>query len=278
MGYIIPNWSENKYKKFMADGRGKNEGKSYKPWITVSEGPKGGRASRNKGWKTRRIHHLLSDNETDVFYILEWADNVVDIREQFPILDYEHAMSIAKDCGIEYPLGKDGFPYILTTDFLITLNINGKRVNIARTVKPFEQLDKSRILELFEIERRYWRDRNIDWGIITEREINKTFCRNVELLHPAYRLQLRGMLVKDIELLSSMLLSRLSEKTSLREVCSEFDFEHNLEIGTALSIIKHLLAHKKIGVNMFESFDTSMLLNNIKIASMLHIRERKMHG
>jgi ABC-type multidrug transport system fused ATPase/permease subunit len=62
-----------------------------------------GLASRIKGWKTGRVHHLLSELETSYFYLLEWSLSVLDIREQFPLLPLEETLAIADQCGIAHP-------------------------------------------------------------------------------------------------------------------------------------------------------------------------------
>lgn len=131
------DWNQNKFEKFLREGRGKGHGKDYKPWLTTQDVPSTGRRSRVPDWKTGRLHHTLSDNEIDYLYLLEWADNVIDIREQFPLIDLEVAQTIASDMGVKYPTNKESnFPYILTTDFFITIHSNGQAKEIARTIKP----------------------------------------------------------------------------------------------------------------------------------------------
>jgi hypothetical protein len=46
-------------------------------------------------------------------------------------------------------------------------------------VKPAAELDKARVLEKLEIERRYWQEQGIDWGIITEKDIQSVLVRNI---------------------------------------------------------------------------------------------------
>lgn len=64
--------------------------------------------SRINGSKASRVHHLLSRNETRYFYYLEWASNVTDIREQFP-LDIDETREIANLFGLRHAnlKGKD---------------------------------------------------------------------------------------------------------------------------------------------------------------------------
>jgi hypothetical protein len=61
--------------------------------------PSLGQSHRLRGMTTGRIHHLLSDIECSLFYLLDWNDAVVDIREQFP-LDRSATRRIAKEIGV----------------------------------------------------------------------------------------------------------------------------------------------------------------------------------
>ncbi|WP_369075722.1 TnsA endonuclease C-terminal domain-containing protein [Lysinibacillus sphaericus] len=42
-------------------------------------------------------------------------------------------------------------------------------------------------------------------------------------------------------------------------MCNKFDEEYNLEAGTALTYVKHLIARKKIVFNMMEKLDIRKL-------------------
>lgn len=57
---------------------------------------------------------------------------------------------------------------------------------VARTIKPKDELLKERVLENFEIERVYWQRRNIDWAIVTDEDIPKTLARNLIYVHAPY--------------------------------------------------------------------------------------------
>ena len=76
------DWTQVKFERYIKEGRGEGSGKDYQPWITIQDIPSKGRVSRTPGWKTNREHHLFSDNERRLFYVFEWSDVVVDIREQ----------------------------------------------------------------------------------------------------------------------------------------------------------------------------------------------------
>ena len=176
----LRTWNQTKFEKYIKDGRGRGAGADYLPWITVHDFSSRGIVSRVKGIKTQRVHHFLSRNELYYFYLLDWSDSVLDIREQFPLLNVELAVEIAQNAGIKYPYDNiSGFPYIMTCDFMITTPQGLK----ARTIKCSSELSNKRVLEKLEIERRYWDKLNIDWRMITESEIPVSKAKYIESIH-----------------------------------------------------------------------------------------------
>lgn len=87
--------TEAKIERFIKEGRGQGTGKEYLPWLRIQDVPSEGRATRGVGWTTGRRHELLSDNERDYCYLLDYSDDVSDIREQFPLLPLEETLLIA---------------------------------------------------------------------------------------------------------------------------------------------------------------------------------------
>ncbi len=251
------DWTRAKFERYRQEKRGQGEGKNYIPWLKIQDFSSQGRSHRIPGWKTGRIHHLLSDQEKRTFYLLEWSDAVIDIREQYPLLDLDLAMKIADEMKIKYPENsKNKTPYVLTTDFMITIERDEKTVQIARTVKSTQDLEKRRTVEKLELERRYYQSQNIDWGIITEKGISKILASNIEWVHQNYHLAP----TTNIELMASILKERLlAQKTTITKITTALDREMNLEAGTALSLFKHLIARKEIMVDMFNSKISSNL-------------------
>ncbi len=253
-------WTQSKFDKFIKEGRGQGHGKEYKPWLTTQDVPSLGRRSRILGWKTGRLHHFLSDHETRYFYILDWADNVIDIREQFPIIDLDTAQTIASDMGVKYPTDKkSGFPYVLTTDFLITVISNGKTKEIARTVKPSNELDRQSVIEKFEIERRYWVSRDVDWGIVTENEIPKILASNIGSYHADFELEPTAEIqLPQLLRIADALKEKLHiTQKSVLEITSNLDKDMQIEAGTCLRLFRHLVARKEIIIDMTQKINLS---------------------
>lgn len=154
----------------------------YVPFLNVRSTPTKGKANRIKGWKTGREHHFLSKLEYAAFYHFEWCSDVVDIKEQYPLFPMEILQNIALEASIEYP-NFAGSPTVMTTDFLISTKENDKITYYARTIKPSSELSNERVIEKFEIERRFFNSKGIDWGIITEKELPEIFTNNMNILH-----------------------------------------------------------------------------------------------
>lgn len=78
-------WTEAKIYRYIKEGRGQGELALYRPWLTIQDVPSSGRVHRFIGWKTTRQHHLLSDLEFNYHCFGDWAENILDIREQYPL-------------------------------------------------------------------------------------------------------------------------------------------------------------------------------------------------
>ena len=255
-------WTQAKFERYRQEKRGQGQGKDYTPWLKIQDFPSQGRSHRIPGWKTGRIHHLFSDQEKRTFYLLEWSDAVIDIREQYPLLDLDLAMKIANEMNIKYPEdSKTKIPYVLTTDFMITVEQDGKPVQIARTVKSSKDLAKKRTVEKLELERRYYQSKNIDWGIITEKRISKILASNIEWVHPNYHLEPSSDLdIVELSHIAGILKEKLLVKnTTVTKITTALDKEMNLEAGISLLLFRHLVARKEIVVNMFDSKISSNL-------------------
>lgn len=121
-------------EKKLKQGRGAGSGESYKPWLHIQDVASRGLSTRIKGMKTNRVHHLLSRLELYCFYNFDWSEQVIDIREQYP-LDQEETLAIAKMLNIKHPrVPRTRDWVVMTTDFLVTVDEYSKRRDIAVSV------------------------------------------------------------------------------------------------------------------------------------------------
>lgn len=142
----------SKIEKWINEGRGSGVGSDYKPWLNIQDVSSKGRSTRLKGTKTNRQHEFLSDLERNYFYLTEYSDFVVDIREQFPLLPLEETIVIADELGIKHPTDpKTNESIVMTTDFLLTVDKGEGLVEFARTIKMKDELLKERVICSFEI-------------------------------------------------------------------------------------------------------------------------------
>lgn len=255
--------TDKKIAEMEKEGRGQGTGENYKPWITIQDFPSNGLATRGKGWKTKRIHQFLSKLERDYFYVLEWNPSVVDIREQFP-LTREDTFSIAEKKGIKHPTDPNSqIPIVMTTDFFITLANKGSTTHVARTIKPSKELENERVIEKFEIERTYWKERGVDWGIITEKELPKNMIENVEWLHSSY-FEIESLPQSVLQTYSEQMKSFIKNRNiSIIELVTEFDQKFQLEDGMGLEILKHLIAHQELQVDINQKIFTHLWVEDV---------------
>jgi hypothetical protein len=258
-------------KKRIQEGRGQGIGSDYKPWLTIQEVASLGLVTREKGWKTNRLHQMLSKLELAYFYVLEWASPVSDIREQYPLLPLEETVRIAQEAGIRHPIDpRTRHPAVMTTDFLVTVRQGIQAKYCARTIKYARDLQSKRTIEKFEIERRYWQARNIDWGIVTELDIPTNLTRNVEVLHDyrslADRLTLSDGEIREVaEVLTRQMMNT---ESSLRRVTADCDRRLGLELGSSLAIAYHLLANQQWQIDMDKPLSVSEKLTLVAVTGL----------
>lgn len=259
-------WTEEKIARYIKAGKGQGELEKYIPWLNVQDFSSKGNVTRINGWKTKRKHEFFSNLERSYFFLLDWSDNVVDIREQFP-MDREKTFNIAEEKGISHSNDESSDTIIpMTTDFFVTLVKNKSSVYLARTVKPSKELEDPRVIEKFEIEREYWEGKGIDWGIITEKELPAMLVKNIQWVHKFYFLDSEEDELLALEFLKVIKASLNSPNLKIIKVCNKFDDDYNAEVGSAITYFKHLIARKFISFNMTEKMDIRKLnINEITI-------------
>lgn len=253
----------DKYR--LKEGRGTGRKENYLPWLKIHEVPSEGLSSRILGWKNKRIYQLMSNLERDYFFIIQWEDSVIDIREQFPLLPLEETILISEELEIRHPsINNQGIKQIvLTTDFVITIDDGNKVRDIARTIKPTSKMN-NRVREKYEIEEQYWKKRKIDWGIVTENEINQQKARNIRSIYGFYFWdEINGFNKAQIEQIKYVFCNNLIKNNfDINKTACQFDLLMGWTQGESIGFFKYLLAHKVIETDMNENI---MLLNKIQI-------------
>lgn len=189
--------------RFRREDRGIGVFNSYTPWHRVGRSDPSSRGRSHLFMWTERQRELLSDGELDVLLFCSMLPNVLDLREQYPLVieSCEHELSayfpdafrntfpgtqqIATDLGHKQArINGDGrsTQWIMTTDILLTLQDSCGRLNLlAISKKPTSNIPKSQ-KRLLEIEQAYWKHRGVPWLLITPDLYNEKvsiFLRNV---------------------------------------------------------------------------------------------------
>jgi len=247
-------FNEVRIQRFISEGRGKGTGSHYKPWLTASDVPSLGRVHRVFCTKTGREHHLLSDNEYYAFMLQWWNDDVIDIREQYPLIDRSETLEIAARCGIRHPVDPaSGALWVLTTDFLVTQKHAGRHEEtVAYTVKQASELNKERTLEKLEIERRFWQRREVPWKIITDQQVKNTFTKNLSWIFGSDGSPMNSNQYLDDADIKNELLGEIQaqSETPIRLVCKKIDHKFGYKSGIALAALRRLLGTKAVHVDL----------------------------
>ncbi|WP_128568350.1 TnsA endonuclease N-terminal domain-containing protein [Lysinibacillus boronitolerans] len=187
---MIKEWKDSTLKRFIQEGRGVGEGKEYKPWLQVQDVKSRGRSTRIFSQKTQRVMHLLSDLQLHYYYLLEFDETVIDIREHYPLLDL-HEQNLLFDAKLQKKLfnSKTNVPHVFTTTFYVTkVNAKGELYYEARVIKSSSELDKPATIERLQIIYSYFNKKEIDFGIVTEKDINKQMALNIGWVMTAFDL------------------------------------------------------------------------------------------
>ena len=245
-------FSEHQIARRIKDGRGQGIGKEYGPWLYVQDVPSDGRSHRVYSHKTGRVHHLLSDLELAAFLVFEWAPNITDIREQFP-LNREDTKAIAREHCLRHPSIR-GIEQIMSSDFLVDAKTGPFR-QFAIQVKPMEALFDDNTTEKLQIERRYWELKQIPWFLITEQKIDPLIRQNMSWLYPT---KTEGMVDKELLMQLPFLHSVFSKypQTKVIDICKQIDTAYALEIGHTLRDVRTLTANGYLKFNIYQGFRT----------------------
>jgi hypothetical protein len=251
-------------KRLQKEKRGQGYGVDYKPFLTVRDVPSKGRVHRRPALTHNRIVHLLSDLELAAFLLFDWSDSVIDIREQFP-LNPEATIDIAKRLGIKHPAYK-GVHQVMTTDFLIDMEIDGYLVRQAVSIKYADDLEDERTLEKQEIERRFWENEKIAWYAFTEQDVPVTSVKNIRWLAPhmhSYDLE-NSERISIFERITKALDGSSEEKLPI--LLRELDAKYGQLSGAHLQYFRHFAAQHAFLWDIHGKLHTSLKAKDIELS------------
>ena len=212
------------------DGFGLGTGPNYKPWIRTLEMNSLGTTVEIVDWKHGRTVHLLSEGEAMWYYYLRWNDDVIDIREQYP-LDVTETKAIAKEFGIKHPTG---YAEVMTSDLLVTFkdghecvyDVKANRGDVDTSIAhESERSAVERQAQLLFIHKKYWVDKGIPWKLVFKTDLDRQVTDNI------------------------------------RRCVEYYDVK---KVHDPISAVKHLIAIKDITVDMGKPIDYQALIRSIK--------------
>ena len=271
---IIKSETEAMIQKKVDEDRGQGGGSDYLPWLFASD------ISNTISYRIRlrgrhnRIYHLASRYELWLFLMLEKSRWVTDIREQFP-LDRSLTLPIAKATGIPHPGHKlkNKVAQVLTVDFMATVDYGtGDEKDIALAFIMSESLLKKRELELLELARIYCLQRESEFKIVTELDIDKDIVHGMHWAFSKWNFEndewAKTNLIAATHTIKTMLKAYSAKPMSILEFCDDIDRIERWPENTALSVFRYLLASRVLDCDYFsEPINEKTNIREIKIRS-----------
>lgn len=244
------NLPPEKMARWLAEGRGQGVGIGYRPWFTVGDVPSNGLSYRMWGLIIPRPYHLLSRNEEKYFLWVEWRKDVIDIREQYPLLPIEETIEIAKLLGVKHIKDRAGNLVPYTDDFVITFSTPSGPMNRVRAVKSVAELNSDRVWEKFAVHQAYWERRGIDWGVVPDTSIPTVVADNVRIIRNSLDTPACGVITA--EHVGRHLISLIDRHPTvpIRHLTADCDKKSECAPGTALAVLWHLIANRQLEVDM----------------------------
>ncbi len=170
----------------------------------------------------------------------------------------EETQRIAAELGFKHPAPPGGDYMIMTSDFLIVLD---DRRWVVRTIKEASELGDERVLQKLEIERVYWLERGVDWGIVIAGDIPLDLVANIQWLHPHFTLEGFDFNMEDLPALVRYLTGEVrASADALARVARRCDDDFSLPVGSFLALARHLLATRQWQVDMSQRINPAQPL------------------
>ncbi len=257
------------FQRALKNKYGLGEGAAYKPWLRVQDVSSHGNSGKIQGIKSHREHHTLSEHESCFFYLAEFCDLVIDIREQFPLLPLDLSIKISKLLGVKHPvIPKSQISNVMTTDFLLTCSDGIDTWYEAVAVKPIDIIKNHRVAEKLDIERVWWQLLGIRFQLFVMTEKNKIQSKNIQWITAQSR---QGRIFSEDLLNHAHSLINIGTFL-LEDLCNDFFRKIDIDHDDALVLLKALIVNKLIEVNIDKSIVDTGIVEIIKISDnfMVH--------
>jgi hypothetical protein len=250
----IKNWSRKLIEQRIREGYGAGEGSAYKPWIRTTDFSSAGRISRPYSAKCGRTIELVSDVESNTFYMLEFAPTVVQIYEQYR-LEQDETLQIAAALGIPHPFYPGtNVETVMTVDFLVLTGSLEDPSYLAIDCKRSEDAGDPRTLEKLQITHAYFAGRDVPHRLVYHSQLPMQMIRNIEwargaAIKPGQIEPTPEHLREQAELMIYE-LKHANRSSTLAEYCAGFESRHGLRMGMGLRIARYLIWEHRLECDM----------------------------
>lgn len=170
------------YSRAMSVGGCGKRYEKYRPMLTVRDVPSDAMKSRVFLLRFGRMFHCFSDGEHSFLLMLDWDDQFIEVREQYP-LDPSLTLQLAEENDIPHPGYTLQPKYrVMTTDFLVTVRRSTGNGCIAYQIKDRRESLSKRAIEKIWLEQQYWAQKGVYSEAMMSSEFNKDFCSNLKKL------------------------------------------------------------------------------------------------
>ncbi|MBB1369438.1 TnsA endonuclease N-terminal domain-containing protein [Pseudoalteromonas sp. SR45-4] len=236
------------YQRALKSKYGIGEGFNYKPWLRIQDVKSHGTRSLIFGRKSQREHHMMSSIEAELFYLAEFSDSVVDIREQFPILPLNYTQKVASMLGVKHPTHPNTKePIIMTTDQLLTIDSTQGISYHAISVKPESESNKQRVLEKIDIERVCWELLGVKFSYFTGNELTRIQSRNLDWASAPFRESPTRF--SDEQISSALTIINVGQ-VFFEDLCNKLISMNIATHDDSQLLIRYLIADKYIDVDL----------------------------
>ncbi|HBO3147889.1 TnsA endonuclease N-terminal domain-containing protein [Pseudomonas aeruginosa] len=249
-------------QKLIKKGVGSGERESYRPWLKIRSVPSKGTSRTVPGVRVARVHHCLSNSEYMFLVLVEFNQDIVDIREQFPLIDYDETYSIALQKNIRPALyvGTD-VPFVFTADFMLSFARPGNEPSlVAISLKYREEINaasvdkRKRIFEKQEIEKEYWARRGVRSTLCFYEDLPHTKIKNLIILRDYANLPLSVASDKNLNKIIGFFEALADpegiENIPLRSLIRTVSQNVYMEYKTVKELFFYLIWHKKIFIDL----------------------------
>lgn len=247
------------FERALKNKYGIGQGFNYKPWLRIQDVKSTGTRSLIYGRKSQRDHHMMSSIESEHFYLAEFSNSVIDIREQFPLLPLNYTQKIAKTLGVEHPkhpLSKE--PIIMTTDQLLTIDSPQGTIYHAISVKPEDDSGDLRVLEKIDIERVCWELLGVKFSYFTGNDLTRIQSSNLHWATSPFRENPINFSYDQVNCALSVLAVG---QYFVEDLCNQLISMNITSHNDALLLIRFLIADKLIDVDLSTNIPESGLID-----------------